>query len=159
MLFLSNSAFCSLACCFGRYPTWVIAIKLISQLQLIFINVIDNYSHYYSSQYVALAYPIMLTKLLFPMLGGHLSSTRPQPDHILETASFPISMANEGARVRIVALRGGSITDRRMTEMGLHVGADLRVLQHQGSGVIVMRGESRFALGSGMAHRVMVTPV
>lgn len=68
-------------------------------------------------------------------------------------------MANEDARVRIVALRGGSSTDRRMTEMGLHIGADLRVLQHQGSGVIVMRGESRFALGSGMAHRVMVTPV
>ena len=101
----------------------------------------------------------MLTKPLFPMLVGHLSSTRPQPDHILETASFPISMAAQDAHVRIVALRGGAVMDRRMTEMGLYVGADLRVLQHQGGGVIVMRGESRFALGSGMAHRVMVTPV
>ena len=77
----------------------------------------------------------------------------------METTSFPLSMADQDAHVRIVALRGGAGMDRRMTEMGLNVGADIRVVQHQGSGVIVMRGESRFALGSGMAHRVMVTPL
>jgi len=73
--------------------------------------------------------------------------------------TFPLTMADTGAQVRIVALRGGAGLDRRMTEMGLNIGAQVRVLQQQGGGLVVMRGESRFALGGGMAHRVMVTPV
>ncbi len=64
----------------------------------------------------------------------------------------------EHCPVRIVALRGGAGLDRRMTEMGLNIGAQVQVLQQQGGGLVVMRGESRFALGGGMAHRVMVTP-
>lgn len=72
-------------------------------------------------------------------------------------ASFPLMMASEGARVRVVALRGGAGLDRRMTEMGLNIGAELEVRHHQGGGVVVARGETRFALGGGMAHKIMVT--
>jgi ferrous iron transport protein A len=72
------------------------------------------------------------------------------------TAPFSLSMADEGNHVRIVALRGGAGLDRRMTEMGLNVGTELTVRQHQGGGVVVSRGETRFALGSGMAHKIMV---
>ena len=61
--------------------------------------------------------------------------------------------------MRIVALRGGLGMNRRMTEMGLNVGAEIGVIQRLGSGVVVMRGENRIALGSGMAHRVLVTPI
>ncbi|MEW6165753.1 MAG: FeoA family protein [Pseudomonadota bacterium] len=68
-------------------------------------------------------------------------------------------MASEGARVRVVALRGGAGLDRRMTEMGLNLGAELTVRHHRGGGVVVMRGETRFALGGGMAHKIMVEPV
>ncbi|MDM7456254.1 MAG: FeoA family protein [Tepidimonas sp.] len=68
-------------------------------------------------------------------------------------------MASEGERVRVVALRGGAGLDMRMTDMGLNVGAELVVRQHQGSGVVVMRGETRLALGGGMAHKLMVVPV
>lgn len=67
-------------------------------------------------------------------------------------------MANEGEHLRVVALMGGMGLDRRMTEMGLNVGAELVVRSRQGGGVVVMRGETRFALGSGMAHKIMVTP-
>jgi ferrous iron transport protein A len=45
-----------------------------------------------------------------------------------------------------------------MTEMGLNVGAELVVALRQGGGVVVMRGETRFALGGGMAHKIMVAP-
>ena len=69
-----------------------------------------------------------------------------------------LMMADEGARVRVVALNGGAGLDRRMTEMGLNVGAELVVRQRQGGGLVVMRGETRFALGGGMAHKIMVTP-
>ncbi|GEM_PF-476571 len=88
--------------------------------------------------------------------AGHACS-HALPQHLAGT--FPLSMADAGAQVRIVALRGGAGLDRRMTEMGLNIGAQVRVLQRQGGGLVVMRGESRFALGGGMAHRVMVTQV
>ncbi len=71
-------------------------------------------------------------------------------------APFPLSMADEGTHVRVVALRGGAGLDKRMTEMGLNVGSELTVRQRQGGGVVVSRGETRFALGGGMAHKVMV---
>ena len=73
-----------------------------------------------------------------------------------QLAAFPLSMADEGRHVLVVALRGGSGLDRRMTEMGLNVGAKLVVRQREGGGVVVMRGETRFALGGGMAHKILV---
>ena len=76
----------------------------------------------------------------------------------MNTSNFPLMMADEGARVRVVALNGGAGLDRRMTEMGLNVGAELVVRQRQGGGLVVMRGDTRFALGGGMAHKIMVTP-
>jgi len=72
---------------------------------------------------------------------------------------FPLTMANTGARVRIVALRGGVGLDKRMTEMGLNVGSELTVRQRQGSGVVISRGEMRLALSGGMAQKVMVEQV
>jgi ferrous iron transport protein A len=66
-------------------------------------------------------------------------------------------MASEGARVRVVALRGGAKLDKRMTEMGMNVGSELTIRQRQGGGgLVVSRGQTRFALGGGMAHKVMV---
>ena len=76
-----------------------------------------------------------------------------------QSSSFPLSMADVGRHVLVVALRGGSGLDRRMTEMGLNVGAKLVVRQREGGGVVVMRGETRFALGGGMAHKILVAPL
>jgi ferrous iron transport protein A len=74
-------------------------------------------------------------------------------------AACPLSLTEEGARVRVVALRGGVGVDRRMTELGLNVGSELTVRQRQGrGGLVVSRGESRLALGMGLAHKVLVEP-
>lgn len=73
--------------------------------------------------------------------------------------SFPLSLADAGQRIRIASLMGGSGLDRRLTEMGMNIGAELVVRQREGGGVVVMRGETRYALGCGMAHKIMVTPV
>ena len=75
------------------------------------------------------------------------------------TTRYPLTMAGVGARVRVVALIGGAGLDRRMTQMGINVGAELRVVLREGGGLVVMRGETRFALGGGMAHRIMVAPI
>lgn len=74
-------------------------------------------------------------------------------------AAHPLMMSNEGDRVRVVALKGGAGLDKRMTQIGLNVGAELTVVLRQGGGLVVQRGESRFALGGGMAHKVMVTTI
>lgn len=65
-------------------------------------------------------------------------------------------MADEGALVRIVALNGGRGLALRLTELGLNVGTEIRVVQRQGGGLLVARGESRIALGGGMAAKVLV---
>ncbi len=75
------------------------------------------------------------------------------------SVSFPLSMAYEGVRVRIVALCGGEGLARRLTDMGLNVGSELTVLNRQGGGVVVGRGETRFALGGGLAHKIWVQPL
>ena len=73
--------------------------------------------------------------------------------------AFPLAMADEGASVRVVALHGGEQLGRRATEMGLNIGAELVVRQREAGGLVVMRGETRFALAGGMAHRILVMPV
>lgn len=73
--------------------------------------------------------------------------------------AFPLTMAGENAAVRVVAIQGGTRLARRLTEMGLHVGSEIVVRQRQGGGLVVCRGETRLALGGGMAHRIMVSPL
>lgn len=69
---------------------------------------------------------------------------------------FPLAMAAEGQPVRVVALRAGRNLDRRLTDLGLNVGSKLRVVQRQGSGLVVSRGETRMAIGGGMAMKILV---
>jgi len=71
-------------------------------------------------------------------------------------APFPLPMAPEGARVRIHLLRGGKGLEMRLTSMGLNVGSELVVSHHRGGRMVVLRGETRLALGAGMAHKIMV---
>ena len=68
-------------------------------------------------------------------------------------------MVGEGARVRIHALRAGRTLALRLTELGLNVGCEIRVVQRQGGGLLVARGEGRIAVGGGMAAKILVVPV
>lgn len=76
-----------------------------------------------------------------------------------DTQMFPLAMAAEGEPVRVAALYGGAGLARRVAEMGLNVGCEVVVRQRQASGLIVARGETRFALGAGMAQKIMVSRV
>lgn len=83
--------------------------------------------------------------------------TPPYPDG--ESAKpFPLSMASEGVPVRIHALSGGRGLSLRLTELGLNVGAQIAVVQRQGGGVLIARGETRIALGGAMAAKILVIP-
>lgn len=72
--------------------------------------------------------------------------------------AFPLAMAQAGGKVRIQLLRGGKGLEMRLTSLGLNVGSELVVSQHQGGRMVVLRGETRLALGAGMAHKIMVVP-
>lgn len=71
-------------------------------------------------------------------------------------APFPLAMAQEGERLRIHLLRGGKGLEMRLTALGLNVGSELTVSQREGGGLVVLRGETRIALGAGMAQKIMV---
>ncbi|WP_341643473.1 FeoA family protein [Thauera sp. SDU_THAU2] len=73
--------------------------------------------------------------------------------------AFPLAMAGEGEPVRVVGILGGSSMALRVAELGLNVGSELVVRQRQGSGLVVGRGETRFALGGGMAHKILVARI
>ena len=71
---------------------------------------------------------------------------------------FALTMADEGRQVRIVALRAGHNLDRRLTNLGLNIGSELRIVQRRGGGLVVARGEARIAVGGGMAMKILVVP-
>ncbi|MGD2118098.1 MAG: FeoA family protein [Chromatiales bacterium] len=76
---------------------------------------------------------------------------------VSDRAAFPLAMAQEGDRVSVLMLHGGKGMEMRLTTLGLHVGSELTVMQRQGGNLVVISGETRFALGAGMAQKIMVT--
>jgi len=70
---------------------------------------------------------------------------------------FPLAMASEGEVVRVEAILGGGSMSRRVAEIGLNVGSEIVVCQRQGAGLIVARGETRIAIGGGLALKIMVS--
>jgi len=67
-------------------------------------------------------------------------------------------MVSPGETVKVAAIRAGWGLQRRLADMGLTPGVQVRVISSHrpGSVVIDVRG-SRLALGQGVAHRIMVT--
>ena len=75
-------------------------------------------------------------------------------------AVMPLAMASPGEHVRIVGFRGGKGMERRLRSMGLNQGADVEVIKSSGPGaLIVASGETRIALGFGMAKKILVTTI
>lgn len=71
--------------------------------------------------------------------------------------AFPLALAGEGERVRLVALAAGKNLERRLADLGLPVGIELEVVQRQGGGrMVVGREFARVALGAGMTAKMMV---
>ncbi len=71
---------------------------------------------------------------------------------------MPLSMVSPGEQVQVVTIRAGWGLQRRLAEMGLTTGVQVRVINNQRPGAVVLdvRG-SRLALGHGVAHKIMVT--
>jgi ferrous iron transport protein A len=64
-----------------------------------------------------------------------------------------------GIPARISQIRGGRQLTRRLLSLGLRVGSEILVLHHRGSGLVVLHGDTRVALGGGIADKLSVEPV
>jgi len=79
-----------------------------------------------------------------------------QTKALSENPPFPLAMAQEGERVTVFLLRGGKGLEMRLASLGLNVGSQLTVSQREGGNLVVLRGETRLAIGVGMANKIMV---
>jgi ferrous iron transport protein A len=76
------------------------------------------------------------------------------------SSTYPLTLARENQSVRVVEVSGGKNILRRLLAMGISDSTELVVLRrHHGldGGMVVRCGESRWALGTGMAHKILVT--
>lgn len=70
---------------------------------------------------------------------------------------IPLPFATFGREVVVSRLAGGEGMRRRLMDMAIYPGAKVRLLSSFGRGRIVVQvGEARFALGRGIAYRIMV---
>lgn len=81
----------------------------------------------------------------------------PKPESKLIDAAMPLGLVTGGSRVQVVAFRNsGRGFEKRLEAMGIRVGSELDVLQHEGGATVVRVGETRVALGVAMMHRILV---
>ena len=73
--------------------------------------------------------------------------------------SLPLTMADSGQRLRLVSIGGDTRRSHRLTELGLTPGVELVVLRDDGGALLIAVGDTRLALGRGLAQRVFVTSV
>ena len=73
---------------------------------------------------------------------------------------MPLSMATPGRPLRVVHIRAGWGLVRRLSDLGLTPGVEIKLVGASGRGpsVIEMRG-SRIALGFGVTQKIMVVEV
>jgi len=70
---------------------------------------------------------------------------------------MPLSMAASGDRVKLITVRAGWGLQRRLADLGLTPGVEIRVISSGRPGQVVLevRG-SRLALGHGVSGKIMV---
>lgn len=74
------------------------------------------------------------------------------------TASLPLQMAPVGKDLQVTGIAAGRGLARRLAELGFNEHSIVRVIKSLGHGpLIVQLNNSRFALGRGMAMKIMVS--
>jgi len=71
----------------------------------------------------------------------------------------PVSFISQGKTVEVMQLLGGVSFLKKLKEMGILPGSILEVLQNNGGPVMLGLGNSRVALGQGIAKKIYVKEV
>ncbi|MCY6484477.1 FeoA family protein [Clostridium aestuarii] len=69
---------------------------------------------------------------------------------------IPLAFINRGEKAKIQEINGGDTFSKKMIEMGFNKGTEIEIVNNDRGPLIVAVGESRIALGRGMAQRIMV---
>ena len=72
---------------------------------------------------------------------------------------IPLTTLQPGRRARVVAVHGGRGFAHRLASMGILPGVELLLVRGGlGGPIIVQVGASRYVIGRGMGHRIIVQP-
>jgi len=72
-------------------------------------------------------------------------------------AVYPLSLSTINEPVEVVAIKGGADLIKHLLAMGITNGSQLIVLEKtQGEGIMVRCQDTRWAMGQGMAHKILV---
>ncbi len=72
---------------------------------------------------------------------------------------MPLSDASIGDRVKVIEIDGGRKVTNRLMELGIIEGVLLDVVNCGGGPLIITVGNSRFALGQGIAKKIIVEKI
>ncbi len=73
---------------------------------------------------------------------------------------IPLTSAKPGEQLQIKSFSGGTGARMRLSAMGLRIGDKVEVVTNQGSGQLVVAVDyKRYALGRGLAKKVLVQPI
>jgi len=75
--------------------------------------------------------------------------------------SFPLTFAARGQTVILAEIRAGDKLRRRLADLGLTIGMQVRIVQEDASGPVILavKHDSRLAVGRGMAQKIMVSSI
>lgn len=70
--------------------------------------------------------------------------------------TMPMSFVETGSNVEIVDIAMGQAFNKKLMEMGLNAGMEVKVIKNDGGPLILGVGGSKLALGQGMGQKIMV---
>jgi Fe2+ transport system protein FeoA len=82
-----------------------------------------------------------------------------EPEDYPENCHLPLTMVAPGESVKLVRIAAGHRLRRRLTELGLIPGVELKIMQAEGGPLLLAVKDTRLALGRGMAHKIFVEAV
>ncbi|MCD4686898.1 MAG: ferrous iron transport protein A [Anaerolineae bacterium] len=73
----------------------------------------------------------------------------------------PLSAISTGQTVELVAIQGGRRLRKRLADLGLNTGQQVRVVQNHFAGplILAVQHDGRLAIGRGMARKISVRPL
>ncbi len=76
-----------------------------------------------------------------------------------EIGQFPLTFATRGEWVMLQDIRAGNRMRKRLGDLGLYIGMQVRIVQddHSGPVILAVKNDSRLAVGRGMAQKIMVS--
>lgn len=72
--------------------------------------------------------------------------------------SYPLTYANDGETVSLTEIRACSTVPKRLGDLGLNIGMQVRIVQSNTTGplILAVKNDSRLAVGRGTAQKIMV---